>query len=369
MIPFLDLKAINAQYRDELVDACTRVIDSGWYIGGSELEQFEQQFANYCGTKYAIGVANGLDALILTLRAWKELGKLKEGDEVIVPSNTYIASILAISANNLTPVLVEPCVDSFNIDPKKIETAITSKTKAILPVHLYGQLADMPAIMDIAKSYNLLVLEDSAQAHGACLDGKKAGSWGDASGFSFYPGKNLGALGDAGAITTSDEELANTLRALRNYGSHEKYKNLFQGVNSRLDDIQAAMLNVKLSHLDAEIAHRRKVANAYFDGINNKAIILPTKENDSAHVWHVFVIRCERRDELQKYLADNGVQTLIHYPVPPHQQPAYKEWNALSYPIAEKIHVEVLSLPIGPMLTEIEINLVIDLLNQWNNKR
>ena len=257
MIPFLDLKAINAQYRDELVDACARVIDSGWYIGGSELEQFEQQFANYCGTKCAIGVANGLDALILTLRAWKELGKLKEGDEVIVPSNTYIASILAISANNLTPILVEPCVDSFNIDPKKIEAAITSRTKAILPVHLYGQLADMPAIMAIAKRHELLVLEDSAQAHGACLDGKKAGSWGDASGFSFYPGKNLGALGDAGAITTSDEDLADTLRALRNYGSHEKYKNLFQGVNSRLDEILAAMLIVKLSYLENEIAHRR----------------------------------------------------------------------------------------------------------------
>lgn len=365
MISFLDLKAINAQYRDELVDACTRVIDSGWYIGGSELEQFEQQFANYCGTKYAIGVANGLDALILTLRAWKELGKLKEGDEVIVPSNTYIASILAISANNLTPVLVEPCVDSFNIDPKKVEAAITSRTKAILPVHLYGQLADMPAIMDIAQCHELLVLEDSAQAHGASLDGKRAGSWGDASGFSFYPGKNLGALGDAGAITTSDKELAHILRALRNYGSHEKYKNLFQGVNSRLDEIQAAMLNVKLSHLDAEIANRRKVANAYLDGINNKAITLPIKEHDSAHVWHVFVIRCERRDELQKYLTDNGVQTLIHYPIPPHQQPAYKEWKELSYPISESIHAEVLSLPIGPTMTMADVNTVIHICNEF----
>lgn len=365
MIPFLDLKAINAQYRDELVDACTRVIDSGWYIDGSELEQFEQQFAIYCGTKYAIGVANGLDALILTLRAWKELGKLKEGDEVIVPSNTYIASILAISANNLTPVLVEPSVDSFNIDPKKIETAITSKTKAILPVHLYGQLADMPAIMDIAKHHELLVLEDSAQAHGACLDGKKAGSWGDASGFSFYPGKNLGALGDAGAITTNDKELADTLRALRNYGSHEKYKNLFQGVNSRLDEIQAAMLNVKLSYLENEIAHRRKVANIYLECINNKAIILPTKEHDSAHVWHVFVIRCERRDALQRHLAENGVQTLIHYPLPPHQQPAYKEWNELSYPISESIHAEVLSLPIGPTMTMEDVNTVIQVCNEF----
>lgn len=365
MISFLDLKAINAQYRNELIDACTRVIDSGWYIGGSELEQFEQKFANYCGTDFAIGVANGLDALILTLRAWKELGRLKDGDEVIVPSNTYIASILAISANNLTPILVEPCVDSFNIDPKNIETAITSKTKAILPVHLYGQLADMPAIMDIAKRYNLLVLEDSAQAHGASLDGKRAGSWGDASGFSFYPGKNLGALGDAGAITTNDEELANTLRALRNYGSHEKYKNLFQGVNSRLDEIQAAMLSVKLSHLEDEIAHRRRVANAYLEGINNKAIILPTEEHNSAHVWHVFVIRCAHRDELQRYLADNGVQTLIHYPVPPHQQPAYKEWNELSYPIAEEIHAEVLSLPIGPTMTMQDFNRVIQICNEF----
>ncbi|MBA2058327.1 DegT/DnrJ/EryC1/StrS family aminotransferase [Psychrobacter cryohalolentis] len=364
MINFLDLKAINAQYRDELVDACTRVIDSGWYIGGSELEQFEKQFANYCGTKYAIGVANGLDALILTLRAWKELGKLKDGDEVIVPSNTYIASILAISANNLTPVLVEPCVDSFNIDPKKVEAAITSRTKAILPVHLYGQLSDMPAIMDIAQRHELLVLEDSAQAHGASLDGKRAGSWGDASGFSFYPGKNLGALGDAGAITTSDKELAHILRALRNYGSHEKYKNLFQGVNSRLDEIQAAMLNVKLSYLDNEIALRRKVANSYLQGINNSSITLPTHEGDS-HVWHVFVVRCERRDELRKYLADNGVQTLIHYPVPPHQQPAYKEWNELSYPIAEKIHEEVLSLPIGPTMTIADVNTVIHICNEF----
>jgi len=365
MFPFLDLKAINTQYRDELVDACTRVIDSGWYIGGTELEQFEQNFAEYCGIEFAIGVANGLDALILTLRAWKELGKLQNGDEVIVPSNTYIASILAISANNLTPVLVEPCVDSFNIDPKKIEAAITSKTKAILPVHLYGQLADMPAIMAIAKRHKLLVLEDSAQAHGASLDGKRAGSWGDASGFSFYPGKNLGALGDAGAITTSDEELAHTLRALRNYGSHEKYRNLFQGVNSRLDEIQAAILNVKLSHLDNEIAHRRKVASAYLEGINNKAIILPTRKNDRAHVWHVFVVRCERRDELQKYLADNGVQTLIHYPVPPHQQPAYKEWNELSYRITEEIHAEVLSLPIGPTMTMEDVNIVIQVCNEF----
>lgn len=366
MIPFLDLKAINAQYRDELIAASTRVIESGWYIGGTELEDYENSFAKYCGTKYAIGVANGLDALILTLRAWKELGKLKDGDEVIVPSNTYIASILAITANDLTPVLVEPNIDSFNIDPTKIEAAVTDKTKAILPVHLYGQLADMPAIMNIAKCHNLLVLEDSAQAHGASVDGKKAGNWGDASGFSFYPGKNLGALGDAGAITTNDEELANTLRALRNYGSHEKYKNLYQGVNSRLDEIQAAMLNVKLPYLDKEIAHRRKVAQAYLQGIKNSEIILPAVLDESAHVWHVFVIRCKQREELQKYLAANGVQTLIHYPIPPHKQQAYEKWNNQSYPISENIHAEVLSLPIGPTITKEEIQKVIKIVNSFN---
>ena len=308
MIPFLDLKEINAQYRDQLIEACTRVIDSGWYIAGNELETFEQSFSEYCGTKHAIGVANGLDALILTLRAWKELGKLKDGDEVIVPSNTYIASILAISANNLTPVLVEPDLSTYNLCPQKTEQAITSNTRVILPVHLYGQIADMPAIMEIAKKHNLLVLEDSAQAHGASIDGRRVGSWGDASGFSFYPGKNLGALGDAGAVTTNDDELANTLRALRNYGSHEKYKNLFQGVNSRLDEIQAAMLSVKLKHLDTEIARRREVANEYIKGINNKLITLPINDNAievagyEKHVWHVFVIRCEKREALQKHL-------------------------------------------------------------------
>ena len=369
MIHFLDLKAINAQYRDELVDACTRVIESGWYIGGSELEQFEQQFAHYCGTKYAIGVANGLDALILTLRAWKELSKLNDGDEVIVPSNTYIASILAITANNLTPILVEPDLNSFNLDPIKIEAAITTKTKVILPVHLYGQLADMPAIMDIAKRHNLLVLEDSAQAHGSSIDGKKAGNWGDASGFSFYPGKNLGALGDAGAITTNDAELAKMLRALRNYGSHEKYKNLVAGVNSRLDEIQAAMLDIKLKHLDKEVAHRRNIANLYIQGITNPLLTLPVEkisvENYTPHVWHLFVIRLEQRDALQKYLAENGVQTLIHYPIPPHKQQAYEEWNDLSYPIAEKIHSEVLSLPIGPTLSNNDVNKIIQLCNNF----
>ena len=369
MIPFLDLKNINQQYREELIAACTRVIDSGWYIGGNELEQFEQNFANYCGVKFAIGVANGLDALILTLRAWKELGKLKDGDEVIVPSNTYIASILAITANKLMPVLVEPDLATYNIDPLKIEEAITAKTKVILPVHLYGQLAAMPDIMHIAKKHNLLVLEDSAQSHGAQLDCKKAGNWGDASGFSFYPGKNLGALGDAGAITTNNAELAQTLKALRNYGSHEKYKNLFVGVNSRLDEIQAAMLNVKLKHLDVEINHRRTIAKMYIEAIKNPEVILPLSDIDASlynqHVWHLFVIRSKNRIKLQQYLAENGVQTLIHYPVPPHKQQAYKEWNNLCYPISEKIHNEVMSLPIGPTLSVEDAEKVIQLCNSF----
>lgn len=373
MIPFLDLKAINTQYRDELVEATTRVIDSGWYIGGNELATFEQEFASYCSTKHAIGVANGLDALILTLRAWKELGKLKDGDEVIVPSNTYIASILAISANNLTPVLVEPDLATYNLCPLKTEQAITPKTKVILPVHLYGQLADMSAIMKIAKKHGLLVLEDSAQAHGASIGGVRAGNWGDASAFSFYPGKNLGALGDAGAITTNDDELAVTLRALRNYGSQEKYKNDFKGVNSRLDEIQAAMLGVKLKHLNTEIKRRREVANAYAKGIKNPLITLPINDqafavdNFEQHVWHVFVIRCEKRDLLQKYLAEQGVQTLIHYPIPPHKQQAYKELEDSNFPVSELIHEQVLSLPIGPTITAEEVNSVIKACNSFES--
>ena len=370
MIPFLDLKAINAQYRDELVEATTRGIDSGWYIGGSELATFEEEFASYCGVKHAIGVANGLDALILTLRAWKELGKLKDGDEVIVPSNTYIASILAISANNLTPVLVEPNLSTYNLCPKKTEQAITPKTRVILPVHLYGQIADMPAIIEIAKKHDLLVLEDSAQAHGASIDGKRVGNWGNASGFSFYPGKNLGALGDAGAITTNDEKLAKMLRALRNYGSHEKYKNLFHGVNSRLDEMQAAMLSVKLKHLNVEIKRRRKIASAYLKGIRNELITLPVREGEGVnnfeqHVWHVFVIRSEQRDALQKHLAEQDIQTLIHYPIPPHKQQAYKELGDLNYPVSELIHEQILSLPIGPTITMREVKIIIEACNNF----
>ncbi|MCA4815118.1 MULTISPECIES: DegT/DnrJ/EryC1/StrS family aminotransferase [Acinetobacter] len=370
MIHFLDLQAINAQYRAELIEACTRVIDSGWYIGGNELSQFEENFAAYCGTQYCVGVANGLDALILTLRAWIELGRLKAGDEIVVPANTYIASILAISANHLTPVLVEPDTYTCNIDPKKIEAAITSKTRAILPVHLYGQIADMPAILNMAEKYNLLVLEDSAQAHGASITGKKVGNWGHASGFSFYPGKNLGALGDAGAITTNDAELAQMLKALRNYGSHEKYKNLVQGVNSRLDEIQAAMLNVKLKYLDQEIQHRRYIANLYLNGIKNPLVQLPLINTNAEvyeqHVWHLFVVRTQHREALQKHLTNHGIQTLIHYPIPPHQQQAYQEWNNLSYPLTEAMHKEVLSLPIGPTLTGQDAEKIIALVNDWS---
>lgn len=370
MISFLDLKSVNAAYRDELIEACARVIDSGWYVSGNELANFEHEFAAYCGSNHAIGVANGLDALVLILRAWLELGYLRPGDEVIVPANTYIASILAISANRLVPVLVEPDPTTYNLCPQNTIAAITTRTRAILPVHLYGQLADMPGLMRIADEYGLLVIEDCAQAHGAEINGKKAGSWGNAAGFSFYPGKNLGALGDAGAVTTADDELAQTLRALRNYGSHEKYKNIFQGVNSRLDEIQAAMLSVKLKYLDQETVHRRTVAAAYLAGLKNDEFELPLANdvavaNLSSHVWHLFVIRCKQRHALQQHLAASGVQTLIHYPIPPHQQQAYKAWNDRSYPVTEALHRQVLSLPIGPQITLEQVDEVIDACNAF----
>ncbi len=373
MIDFLNLKQINASYRDELLAACARVIDSGWYIGGQELQLFEQEFSAYCGTQHCVGVANGLDALILTLRAWLELGRLQPGDEVIVPANTYIASILAISANGLTPVLVEPNAASYNICPQNVRRAITGKTRVILPVHLYGQLADMPELLAIAQEHGLLVLEDAAQAHGASINGRKAGSWGHAASFSFYPGKNLGALGDAGAITTDDAELADSLRALRNYGSREKYKNLFKGVNSRLDEIQAAMLRVKLGHLDKGTIHRRHIAGIYSRGITHPAVKLPAISNSTldaqggteAHVWHLYVIRSTQRDALQKHLAHQGIQTLIHYPIPPHQQQAYREWNDLSYPLTEVIHKEALSLPMGSHVSIADAEYVLDQLKKF----
>ncbi|WP_432462972.1 DegT/DnrJ/EryC1/StrS family aminotransferase [Agarivorans sp. QJM3NY_33] len=364
-VNFLDLKRINAQYQDDLKQACSRVIDSGWYIMGNELSQFESEFAEYCGTKHAVGVANGLDALILVLRAWKEMGKLVDGDEVIVPANTYIASILAITENRLTPVLVEPDPNTYNLTKEGIEEVITSRTKAILPVHLYGLISPMPEIMQIAKDHSLLVLEDCAQSHGAMIDGKKSGDWGDAAGFSFYPGKNLGALGDAGAITTNDDGLAQTLKALRNYGSHKKYENLYQGINSRLDEIQAAMLRVKLKYLDVETSRRQAISKRYRDEINNSLVVLPKVESEAAHVWHLFVVRCELRESLQNWLSHYGVQTLIHYPIPPHKQAAYNELNHQSKPITEMIHQQVISLPLDPSMSDEAVTKVIQLVNKF----
>lgn len=332
---------------------------------GKELETFEQAFADYCGVKHTIGVANGLDALILTIRAWKELGKLHSGDEIIVPANTYIASILAITENDLVPVLVEPDEHTFNLTAEGIAAAITPKTKAILPVHLYGQIAPMTEIMALAEAHQLLVLEDCAQAHGAAIAGKRVGSWGNAGGFSFYPGKNLGALGDAGAITTNDDELATAVKALRNYGSLVKYENLYQGVNSRLDEIQAAMLSVKLAYLDGETARRRMIAKRYLAEINHPHITLPRWERDEEHVFHLFVIRTQERSALKQYLADKGIQTVIHYPIAPHKQACYRAIKHEALPVTEKIHQQVLSLPIDPVMTDEQISYVIESINQF----
>ncbi|WGL95361.1 DegT/DnrJ/EryC1/StrS family aminotransferase [Arsenophonus nasoniae] len=370
LIHFLDLKKINENYEDRLIEAAIKIIRSGWYIQGTAVDNFEKEFAQYCDTKFCIGVANGLDALTLTLRAWKELGKLKEGDEVIVPANTYIASILAITENRLIPILIEPNENSYNIEPTRIEQKITRKTRVILPVHLYGQSSDMLAIMDIAKRYDLLVLEDAAQAHGASIKGKKVGSWGNASGFSFYPGKNLGALGDAGAVTTDDEELAQVIRALANYGSHVKYENIYQGVNSRLDELQAAFLSVKLKYLDKETEYRRNIARNYLEKIKNPAIKLPSisSKEEQSHVWHLFVVTCAEREKLKKCLSDNDIQTVMHYPIPPHKQLAYSQWNNLSLPITEHIHQQILSLPISPVLMDEQVEKIISVCNNFSNK-
>lgn len=365
MIKFLDLQSINAQYSDELKFACAKIIDSGWYIRGTHVEHFEQEFAQYCDSKYCVGVANGLDALTLTLRAWKELGKLQDGDEVIVQANTYIASVLAITENNLVPVFVEPNPSSFNLDARGIKKALTSKIKVILPVHLYGQISPMDEIMTIANEHELLVLEDCAQSHGAILDGEKCGSWGHAAAFSFYPGKNLGALGDGGAVTTGDEELQATIKALGNYGSHEKYKNIYQGVNSRLDEIQAAMLSLKLAHLDDETKRRQAVAKYYLDHIKNDLVILPEINQVESHVWHLFVIKTNHRQALSDYLLESGIQTLIHYPLPPHKQEAYADYSDLSLPVTELIHDQVLSIPMGPTLLDSEIEKVVEAINRF----
>jgi dTDP-4-amino-4,6-dideoxygalactose transaminase len=370
MIKFLDLKKITNSFEPELSNTIKRVVDSGWYLLGEELHTFEKEFADYCGVKHCVGVANGLDALRLIFRAYIEMGRMQEGDEIIVPANTYIASILAVSENRLKPVLVEPDINTYNIDAEKIEAAITEKTKAILIVHLYGQCAYNEKIKLLAEKYNLKIVEDSAQAHGAKYGDKRVGSIGDASGFSFYPGKNLGALGDAGAVTTNNIQLAQVVKSLANYGSLKKYVNEYKGLNSRLDEIQAAVLRVKLKYLDRDNQKRRAIAQYYCENIKNDNIILPSTfdlqlSTLSSHVWHVFVIRTQKRDTLQKYLSENGIQTLIHYPIPPHKQLAYKEWNNLSFPITEQIHNEVLSLPISQVMNENEYEIVAGLLNRF----
>lgn len=365
MIDFLNLLKINKQYEEEIKIAMHKVFDSGWYILGKEVENFENNFSKYCNTNHTIGVGNGLDALIIILEAYKILGKLKDGDEVLVAANTYIASILAISKAGLKPVLIEPDEKTFNIDPEKIVTSITNKTKAIITVHLYGQCCDMKAINKIAKDFNLLVIEDSAQAHGATFENIKTGNLGDAAGFSFYPGKNLGALGDAGAITTNDDELNNVIRAYRNYGSHKKYHNLYKGINSRLDEIQAPVLSVKLKYLDIENQRRTLVADAYLKEINNPLISLPNAANYGTHVWHLFVIRVKERERFQSYLSDAGIQSVIHYPIPAYDQKAYSEWKNADFPITSKIHEEVLSLPISPVLQQEEIEQVINVVNKF----
>lgn len=366
MIKFLDLQKINLRHQEEIETKISQVFRSGWYLMGQELSSFESNLSQYIGAKHAIGVANGLDALRLILRGYIEMGIMDRGDEILVPSNTYIASILAISDNGLIPVLVEPDINNYNIDTKKIEEKITSKTKGILIVHLYGRTVFSENLKNIAEKYQLKIIEDNAQAIGAEWNGKKTGNLGDAAGFSFYPGKNLGALGDAGAITTNDDELSKTIRALANYGSNQKYVNIYQGLNSRLDEIQAAVLDIKLKYIDEENTVRKNIAKKYIAEISNPKIILPENPADeNEHVWHLFVIRTENRNELQKYLTENGIQTLIHYPIPPHKQQAYKEWNEQSFPISEKIHKEVLSLPISPVMTEEEVEKIIEIINEF----
>jgi dTDP-4-amino-4,6-dideoxygalactose transaminase len=361
MIKFLDLKKINQPFEIDFKQKMEQFLEGGWYILGNEVSLFENSFAKYCGVKHCIGVGNGLDALVLILKAYIRLGKLEIRDEVIVPSNTYIATVLAILEADLVPVLVEPKLETFNINPDLIESNISVKTKAIMPVHLYGQLAEMDKINAIAEKHSLLVIEDAAQAHGA--EGFRGQN--SVKAYSFYPGKNLGALGDAGAITTNDDGLADVLFSLRNYGSKVKYENEIIGVNSRLDELQAAFLNVKLPALDKENNSRREIAKRYLSEIKNDKIVLPFWDNSRNHVFHLFVIRTANRNNLKEYLFENGIETMIHYPIPPHKQKALNEWNSLSFPIAEKIHEEVLSIPINGTLTETEINKIITTLNNY----
>ena len=360
MIKFLDLEKVNNRFRREIDDRIKSILDKGWYLQGVWGRNFEENFASYCGVKHCIGCANGLDALNLIIRGYG-FGK---GDEIIVPANTYIASILAVSENGCTPVLVEPDINTYNINPDLIEEKITEKTKAIMVVHLYGQAVQMEKIWELAKKYNLKIIEDSAQAHGAIYQDRRVGALGDASGFSFYPGKNLGCMGDGGGVTTNDDVLAEKIRAVANYGSDRKYHHIYKGINSRLDEIQAAVLDVKLQHLDSDNQRRREIAKYYRENIKNSKIILPKIYDEKSHVWHIFAIRTKERDMLQKYLEDNNIQSNIHYPTPSHRQGAYKEWENLSFPIAEEIHRTELSLPISPIMTDNEIEKIVEVLNE-----
>ena len=366
MIKFLDLQKINAQYRELLIQKSTELIDSGWYVQGQMVKQFEEELAAYCGAKHAVGVANGLDALTLILKGYLQLGRLSPGDEVLVPANTYIASILAISESGLVPVLVEPDLQTMNLDVLAAKNKLTDRTRAILNVHLYGRVSWSEELSDLLAERKLLCIEDNAQAIGAIYKGKKTGGLGDAAGFSFYPGKNLGCLGDGGAVTTNDDELAAMVRILGNYGSQKKYHNEVKGVNSRLDELQAGLLSVKLPFLDAENVRRREIAQRYLKEIHNDKVQLPQEPaNETEHVWHLFVIRTENRSQLQEYLSAKEIQTMIHYPIPPHKQPAYSEWNNHSFPITEKIHETVLSLPMSPVLTDQEVDEVINAVTNY----
>ena len=365
MIKFLDIQKITLKNSIEVKAAINRVVDSGWFLMGDEVKLFEKNFSAYCGVKHTIGVANGLDALRLILRSYIELGVMEYGDEVIVPANTYIASILAITENRLKPVLVEPDINTYNIDFSLIEPAITSKTKAVMIVHLYGQCAYNDHIKQICDKYNLKLIEDNAQAQGAEYNTKRTGSLGDAAGTSFYPGKNLGAFGDAGAVTTNDSILAEVLRKLANYGSKVKYTHEFAGINSRMDEIQAAVLDIKLKYLDEDTQRRRSISVMYRKGILNPKLILPVVSNEESHVWHLFTVRTELRSLFQKYLADSDIQTLIHYPIPPHKQKAYSCWNEFKFPITDKIHNEIISLPLSPVMTDQEVNKVIEAINNF----
>ncbi len=365
MIPFLSLKDVTQLHGEEIQDAVSRVIASGWYLQGSENARFESDYSSYIGTQYTIGCANGLDALIWIFRAYIELGVMNPGDEVIVPANTYIATILAITENGLVPVLVEPKFNTLEIDDDAIESAITEKTKAVTIVHLYGRNAYTGRIGSICRKYGLKLIEDNAQAHGCRVpDGRRTGSLGDAAGHSFYPGKNLGALGDGGAVTTDDPSLAEVIRALANYGSSKKYVFKYTGRNSRLDEIQAAVLDVKLKYLDEDNAHRKAIAAYYYDHIDNPSVVLPDRLPDAENVYHIFPVLCACRDKLHDYLEKNGVGTIIHYPIPPHKQECYKEWNSMSLPVSERIASEELSIPIGPAISLEEAARVVNQINK-----